>query len=155
MNILLNLEYDLRPELSAYHRLLRQLFDVQADLQRTAFLRAARPSHISRPGSICGWPAPADLAFAANDLTAAEHLDSLLWPDGGRVAILVQAQAATDPETIYPAGPAGRLAGSGRASALGSSPPVWRNWACSTATSRPNRPEATIDCLNPQPDHRL
>lgn len=102
MNILLNLEYDLRPELSAYHRLLRQLCDVQADLQRTAFLRAARPSHSQRARAYL-WLARAlaDLAFSSDDLTVAEHLDSLALGQTAAAAILAQAQIAADPETIY------------------------------------------------------
>jgi hypothetical protein len=99
---LFSLEYDLRPELVTYHRLLRQLFDVQADLRRTDFARAARPARLYRARADL-WLNRAldDLAFNYDDLTAGEHLATLALGQAAASALLEQAQTTTDPEALY------------------------------------------------------
>lgn len=102
MTSLLNLEYDLRPELTAYRRLLSQLFDVQADLRRTEFLRVARRTRVHHARADL-WLSRAldDLAFHYDDLTAGEHLAALALGQSAAAAILEQAQTAADQEAIY------------------------------------------------------
>ncbi len=102
MTHLLSLEYDLRPELTAYHRLLHQLFDVQADLRRTEFARAARQARLYRTRADL-WLSRAldDLAFNSGDLTAGEHLSILALGQTAATALLNQAQTTADPEALY------------------------------------------------------
>lgn len=112
MTPLLSLEYDLRPELTAYHRLLLRLFDAQADLRRTA-----RQSRLYR-GRADLWLNRAldDLAFNFADMTAGEHLAVLTLGQSAAAALLVQAEQAADPEAIYLAAlTADLLAEAGRA----------------------------------------
>lgn len=102
MTPLLSLEYDLRPELTAYHRLLLRLFDAQADLRRTDFARTARQARLYR-GRADLWLNRAldDLAFNFADMTAREHLAVLTLGQSAAAALLVQAEHAADPEAIY------------------------------------------------------
>lgn len=102
MTPLLSLEYDLRPELTAYRRLLLRLFDAQADLRRTDFARTARQARLYR-GRADLWLNRAldDLAFNFTDMTAGEHLAVLTLGQSAAAALLAQAQSAADPEAIY------------------------------------------------------